>query len=80
MFPPTLSRTLGSLPALLPQVNVGVFLAELFLCFEVVKPDFVCPKELPRVQGKKIAYPFATIPGPYNKISSQLSGHCCLVM
>ncbi|XP_026552025.1 calmodulin-regulated spectrin-associated protein 3 isoform X3 [Pseudonaja textilis] len=37
------------MPPLL-RVNVGVFLAELFLCFEVVKPDFVCPKELPRVQ------------------------------
>ncbi|KAH0629606.1 hypothetical protein JD844_011815, partial [Phrynosoma platyrhinos] len=35
-------------PAL--RINVGVFLAELFLCFEVLKPDFVCPKELPRLQ------------------------------
>ncbi|XP_042307102.1 calmodulin-regulated spectrin-associated protein 3 isoform X2 [Sceloporus undulatus] len=35
-------------PAL--KINVGVFLAELFLCFEVLKPEFVCPKELPRLQ------------------------------
>ncbi|KAL8160768.1 UNVERIFIED_CONTAM: hypothetical protein K2H54_000468, partial [Gekko kuhli] len=35
-------------PAL--RVNVGVFLAELFLCFEVLKPDFVCPKELSSLQ------------------------------
>ncbi|XP_038234481.1 calmodulin-regulated spectrin-associated protein 3 isoform X1 [Dermochelys coriacea] len=28
------------------RINIGVFLAELFLCFEVLKPDFVRPKEL----------------------------------
>uniref|UniRef100_A0A8C8VPA7 Calmodulin regulated spectrin associated protein family member 3 n=1 Tax=Pelusios castaneus TaxID=367368 RepID=A0A8C8VPA7_9SAUR len=28
------------------KINISVFLAELFHCFEVLKPDFVCPKEL----------------------------------
>ncbi|XP_059588414.1 calmodulin-regulated spectrin-associated protein 3 isoform X3 [Alligator mississippiensis] len=31
-------------PAL--RVNIGAFLAELFLCFEVLKPDFVRPRDL----------------------------------
>lgn len=44
----------ASLIVLLPQVNIGVFLAELFLCFEVLKPEFVCPKELSSFQGKKV--------------------------
>lgn len=35
------------------QINIGVFLAELFLCFEVLKPDFVRPKELGGLKGTK---------------------------
>ncbi|XP_068778928.1 calmodulin-regulated spectrin-associated protein 3 isoform X2 [Struthio camelus] len=35
-------------PAL--KINVGVFLAELFLCFEVLRPAFVRPKDLGGLQ------------------------------
>ena len=34
------------------QVNLMVLLAELFMCFEVLKPDFVQVKDLPDGHGE----------------------------
>lgn len=39
-------------PASRLQVNLMVLLAELFMCFEVLKPDFVQVKDLPDGHGK----------------------------
>lgn len=44
-------------PACRLQVNLMVLLAELFTCFEVLKPDFVQVKDLPDGHGK--AWPWA---------------------
>ncbi|XP_030053420.1 calmodulin-regulated spectrin-associated protein 3 [Microcaecilia unicolor] len=49
------------------KVNIGAFLAELFLCFEVLKPDFVCPKEAADMKES---------PG-MNNSPSPLSGNSC---
>lgn len=35
------------------QINLMVLLAELFMCFEVLKPDFVQVKDLPDGHGKE---------------------------
>ncbi|XP_069086469.1 calmodulin-regulated spectrin-associated protein 3 isoform X4 [Pleurodeles waltl] len=34
-----------------PAINIGAFLAELYLCFEVVKPEFVQPKQMADSEG-----------------------------
>lgn len=34
------------------QVNLVVLLAEMFMCFEVLKPDFVQAKDLPDGHGE----------------------------
>nr|XP_033772049.1 calmodulin-regulated spectrin-associated protein 3 isoform X2 [Geotrypetes seraphini] len=49
------------------KVNIGAFLAELFLCFEVLKPDFVSPKEAAYLKES---------PG-VNNSPSPLSGSSC---
>ncbi|KAJ1161072.1 hypothetical protein NDU88_001560 [Pleurodeles waltl] len=33
------------------KINIGAFLAELYLCFEVVKPEFVQPKQMADSEG-----------------------------
>ncbi|KAM6996626.1 calmodulin-regulated spectrin-associated protein 3 [Passerculus sandwichensis] len=38
-------------PAL--KLNVGAFLAELFLCFEVLRPPFVTPRQLGGISGNE---------------------------
>lgn len=39
-------------PAFHLQINLMVLLAELFMCFEVLKPDFVQVKDLPDGHGE----------------------------
>lgn len=39
-------------PAFRFQINLVVLLAEMFMCFEVLKPDFVQAKDLPDGHGE----------------------------
>ena len=39
-------------PAFCLQINLVVLLAEMFMCFEVLKPDFVQAKDLPDGHGE----------------------------
>ncbi|XP_043831691.1 calmodulin-regulated spectrin-associated protein 3 isoform X2 [Dromiciops gliroides] len=52
------------------KTNVAVLLAELFLCFEVLKPDFVRPKELPDGRGSSPGVSEASTPPSGNGASS----------
>lgn len=42
----------GADPAVHLQINLVGLLAEMFLCFEVLKPDFVQAKDLPDGHGE----------------------------
>lgn len=46
-------------PAFCLQVNLVVLLAEMFMCFEVLKPDFVQAKDLPDGHGE--AWPWVQV-------------------